>query len=176
MIAIMKARSGKRRRGRRHEILILGGLVVLLLVINVILPEPEPREVEGRARVIDGDSLIVDGVEIRLKGIDAPEVDQTCEREGSPWSCGKEAVRRLRFFVRAAVVTCSGRSYDKHGRLLAVCKIGDRNVNRWLVDEGWAVSFGDYQAAESKARRERRGVWSGPFKRPADWRAERRDG
>ena len=168
----MRSRRRRSRRNRRQEILILAGLIIILIVANVILPEPEDRKPEGLARVIDGDSLVVDSVEIRLRGIDAPEMAQQCERAGRSWDCGKESARRLRFFIRGALISCSGNSFDQHGRLLAICRNGDREINRWLVEEGWAVSFGDYPFAERKARKARRGIWQGSFQYPSDWRKE----
>ena len=51
--------------------------------------------------------------------------------------------------------------------------MGEVELNRWLVEEGWAVSFGGYQGAERTARTARKGVWAGEFLRPADWRADR---
>lgn len=163
-------RNRRNRRNRKRELLIFAGLVVVLLVAKYFLPEPDPLTPSGRAQVIDGDSIKVDGVEIRLKGIDAPELDQSCTRDGRDWPCGREAARQLRFFVRGADVSCIGTVFDKHKRLLAHCRQGDREINRWLVEEGWAVSFDDYPGAESKARREGRGLWSGRFERPTDWR------
>ena len=47
-------------------------------------------------RVIDGDTLAVNGRVIRLSGIDAPEIGQTCDHNGHPWSCGVTAALDLR--------------------------------------------------------------------------------
>ena len=46
------------------------------------------QTITGPARVIDGDTLGVSGQRIRLHGIDAPEKNQTCQIEGTPWACG----------------------------------------------------------------------------------------
>ena len=40
------------------------------------------QSVAGTATIIDGDTIRVDGQAIRLFGIDAPEANQTCNREG----------------------------------------------------------------------------------------------
>lgn len=40
--------------------------------------------------MIDGDSLSVGQHEIRLFGIDAPELKQTCMRAGQSWACGSQ--------------------------------------------------------------------------------------
>lgn len=167
----MNRPSRSRRRNRKRELLIFALLVAVLVVGNLLIPEPEPVKPVGRARVIDGDSLVVDGREIRLKGIDAPELAQICHREGAPWQCGEEARRQLRFFVRGGDISCEGNAFDEHGRLLAVCGIAGREVNAWMVEEGWAVAFGDYEEQEAEARDKRRGLWQGRFEQPRDWRA-----
>lgn len=166
----MSRRFGQHRRSRKRELLILAFLVVGLIAGNLLIPDPEPMTSSGPARVVDGDSLIVGGREIRLKGIDAPELGQACERGGASWDCGQEAQRRLRFFVRGGTVSCEGREFDQHDRLLAVCSAGGREVNAWMVEEGWAVSFGGYSDEEAEAREKRRGLWEGSFERPSDWR------
>ncbi len=166
----MTSRSRNYRRNRNREFLLFGLFVLVLLVVKWLLPEPETQNPAGTARIIDGDSVIVAGVEIRLLGVDAPEMDQTCERGGARWKCGRESARRLRTFLGGARVSCSGGNFDKHGRLLAVCRRGEVEINHWLVEQGWAVSFDDYPAAERAARKAKRGIWSGSFQRPRDWR------
>ena len=165
------------RRARRNRLVdfVLFALIVLaLLAVVALLPEPELRQASGRARVIDGDSLALDGIEVRLKGIDAPELAQTCMRSGRAWPCGREAAERLRGLLRGRTVVCAGARRDGHGRLLAVCRIGESEINRRMVEIGWAVSSDDYAGAERRARAAGRGIWAGPFERPADWRAGKR--
>lgn len=164
-----KGRS-RRRRSRLLDLLLLGLIVLAVLAALSLLPGPDPVSPRGPARVIDGDSLMVGGVEVRLLGIDAPELAQSCTRGGEPWPCGQEARRRLRGLVVRAEVACSGARRDRHGRLLAVCRLGELEINRWLVEQGWAVSYDHYPAAERAARAAKRGLWSGEFERPRDWR------
>jgi endonuclease YncB( thermonuclease family) len=127
--------------------------------------------VAGRARVIDGDSLRIDGHEIRLKGIDAPEGRQTCQKSGAGWACGEEARRELRQLVGSADVQCRVHGRDQHQRLLATCEASGRNVNQAMVDAGMAVAFGKfYNREEAAAREAKRGLWAGEFERPQVWR------
>ncbi len=158
------------RRSRTLDLLVFAAIVAAILALLRFLPEPDPVEVTGTARIIDGDSVFVGGVEIRLVGIDAPESGQTCTRAGVSWSCGSEAARRIGNRLRGRAVTCKGRTRDVHDRLLAVCFSGGVEINRWMVEQGWAVSFGDYRAAERAARKAKRGLWSGNFIRPSEWR------
>ena len=135
---------------------------------------PPRYEASGRARLVDGDSLFVDGLEIRLKNIDAPEGRQTCQRKGKNWRCGQEATRRLRRFINRRTISCKGDHYDKHNRLLAFCSVGKHELNKWMVQEGWAVAFGGYRREEQAAKRARKGIWSSRFQRPRAWRADQR--
>lgn len=131
--------------------------------------------IEGQARVIDGDSVVVGGREMRLKGIDAPEGRQHCTRGNADWACGEDARRHLQALIGARPLACRGVESDQHGRLLAVCEtVGGsapgRTLNAAMVEDGFAVSYGSYRAEEDRARTARRGLWSGEFERPRDWR------
>ncbi|MEC9368161.1 MAG: thermonuclease family protein [Pseudomonadota bacterium] len=158
------------RSSRRLDLVVFGLIVLAGLAFLAVLPEREVAGAAGFARVIDGDSIVVQGTEIRLRGIDAPEAGQTCTRGGAQWDCGAQASRHLRQMLEGRYVDCSGSGYDVHHRLLARCRIGEVEVNRAMVEQGWAVSYDDYADAERLARLEHRGVWSGEFEQPHDWR------
>lgn len=130
-----------------------------------------PVPAVGAAQVIDGDSLRIDGRMIRLKGIDAPEFEQICTRGGAEYRCGREAQQALRRLVRTGTVSCSGDEHDRYGRLLGTCRVGDVEINAWLVREGFAVSFGDYVIEEAQAKAGSKGLWAGEFEMPRDYRA-----
>lgn len=134
---------------------------------------PLPGEVRGAAKPIDGDSLFVGRDEVRLKGIDAPEGRQTCTREGAPWDCGNAARDALRRLIGNDAVSCRVAERDKHGRLLAYCTAGGRDLNSGMVSSGFAVAYGGFEREQGEARRGRRGVWAGEFENPRDWRHER---
>ena len=135
--------------------------------------DPAPGQVSGEARLIDGDSLYIGGNEVRLKDIDAPEGRQTCQRGGTEWACGEAARDELRRLIGGGAVDCRVLERDKHGRLLAYCSAGGRDLNREMVASGMAVSFGGYQGEEAGAHRALRGLWGSKFERPQDWRHER---
>lgn len=130
---------------------------------------------EGRARVIDGDSLEVAGEAIRLNGIDAPEARQTCrDAFGEDYACGQSAARALQRLVEGRTVTCRTLERDRYGRRIAVCEAGGVELNRAMVEGGWAMAFprysADYVEDEGMAARAQRGIWSGSFAAPWDWR------
>lgn len=131
-------------------------------------------------RAVDGDTLSArhDGKSqrIRLAGIDAPELRQTCrDANGRDWSCGAAARLRLAALVAQGAVACTPQGEDRYGRLLAVCSAGGiADLGGELVRGGYAVNYDRYTSAyaalESEARAARRGVWQGSFDNPEDWR------
>lgn len=163
-----------KRRSRRSRLVdLLLTLVVLGAVALAGAYAPFLREAEvlrGTARVADGDSLVLDGERIRLQGIDAPELTQTCTRVGADYPCGREAREALARLVAGRSVSCESRQRDRYERVLATCVAGGVEVNRAMVEAGWAVAYGDYSEAEAAAREARRGLWAGAFERPQDWR------
>lgn len=166
------------RRNLRH---IGDGLLVLALFgVFLLFGEGLNRQSEthfsGRFRVIDGDSLTIDGTRLRMKGIDAPELTQTCRRNEQEWSCGREARDFLASLVSSQTVQCSGAQPDRYKRLLVVCRKGDEDINATMVKEGMAVAYGGYKAEEGAARSAHRGIWAGSFEYPQDVREERHNG
>jgi endonuclease YncB( thermonuclease family) len=130
----------------------------------------------GRASVVDGDTLEIQGVRIRLWGIDAVESSQTClDAGGKPWPCGRRAAFALADFLGGRTVRCERRGADRYGRVLAVCHVGGVEVNRWLVEQGWALAYVEYGGkvyleAQRQAQAARRGVWQGSFQPPWEYR------
>jgi endonuclease YncB( thermonuclease family) len=127
-----------------------------------------------RVTVVDGDSLRAGNVRIRLIGIDAPELFQTCRDDyGRAWSCGRAAKAKLAALVAGGAVACTDRGRDRYDRTLAICSAGNiADLGEALVRAGLAVDYfnGGYDAAEREARAARRGLWRGTFMRPQDWR------
>lgn len=137
------------------------------------------RQIVGTTSVVDGDTLQIRGVRIRLHGIDAPESRQTCvDQSGRGWRCGQQAALRLQEKVGRSSVSCERRDTDRYGRIVAVCQIGELDLNRWLVSEGWAVAYrrysSDYVGEEAAAKSRRQNIWSGHFDLPWVWRSARR--
>jgi endonuclease YncB( thermonuclease family) len=124
----------------------------------------------GRFRAADGDSLVIGEERMRLKGIDAPELSQTCERGGARWACGQEARRLLQSLVAAEDTRCAGTERDRFQRLLVVCNGGGADINGMMVRRGMAVSYGAYRQEEAHARADRAGLWAGTFEMPRVFR------
>lgn len=167
---------------------LLGGATVLFVVgqdesrIGGASTQSLPGRIEEHSldsaalRVIDGDTLAVRDERIRLFGIDAPEGDQICSRDGRPVQCGEEATAQLQALVANRQVFCKGVERDRYGRLVATCSVEGRDIGRHMVASGWAVAFsrysGDYLPDENAARAAGFGLWQGDFQRPEKWRKE----
>jgi endonuclease YncB( thermonuclease family) len=131
------------------------------------------QPVSGAATVSDGDTLRIGAVKIRLFGIDAPELSQTC----GGWACGSAAAARLAELVAEGTAVCVPRDIDRYGRMVATCTVAGTDVGARLVAEGLArayVRYGDdYAAAEAVAEAAGVGLWRTEAEAPWDYRAER---
>jgi len=163
----------RRRRSRGSG---LPSLLVALALAggSVIALKPSGRALEGRASVTDGDTIRIGDDRIRLKGIDAPEMEQTCSRSGRSYRCGETARRALIDLVSGENVQCRASGRDRYRRILARCTVKGRDIGARMVEEGWAVSYGrDYERQEMGARSRGTGLWAGEFERPQNWRRSR---
>ena len=145
------------------------------LIAALILIEPSyAQTVTGEATASDGDSLVVSGRRIRLFGIDAPELAQSCTKQGIAWNCGEQASANLAELIKGNAVHCSGQGVDQHARLVAVCSAGGVELNETMVAYGWAVAYREfsdaYVSAETRAKSNGLGIWSSQFQRPSDYR------
>jgi len=155
---------------RAHvDVLLAYALIAGLIAAAVHLLGGEPPETTGAAYAVDGDTLFRSGERLRLLGIDAPEIGQTCTVDASPVPCGRHARDALADLVKTGV-SCRSRSRDAYGRALVTCRTTAGDVSERMVALGHAVAAGCCRAQEVEARRARRGLWAGSFDRPADWR------
>jgi endonuclease YncB( thermonuclease family) len=132
-------------------------------------------QIAGEATVTDGDTLVIAGTKIRLFGIDAPETDQFClDQKSRQWECGISAREALIQKVASRIVSCEVKGTDLYGRGLAQCSVDGVDIGRWMVKNGWALSFvrysHDYDDDEGEARSALAGLWSGAFIAPWEWR------
>lgn len=112
-------------------------------------------------RVIDGDTLVADvdlgfrihvnGETFRLYGIDAPETQSrggrvVTEEEKARGLLAKETLRAMLEGKDIFLCTIKDKQ-GKYGRYLARIFYEGVDVNRWLVDNGHAVPYGDLSAA-----------------------------
>lgn len=141
--------------------------------------QPAAARFSVRPAVIDGDTLAAGTDRLRIHGIDAPEMDQTCQRRGGTYPCGSMARDAMVAILGRGGLTCEALDTDRYGRSVVRC-VTDRgaDIGAELVRQGWAVAYRrfslDYAAQEAEARAARRGIWDGSFMDPSDWRARNR--
>jgi endonuclease YncB( thermonuclease family) len=149
----------------RHVLLILAFAPMLAL---------GQASAADRIRVVDGNTLEVNGKPLRLAGIDAPELAQTCQQYGNEWPCGEEARNVLERTIGDREVVCLDAGHDAGGRQLGDCRVGVESLALDMLESGMAVATADgsgaYHDAEASARDARRGIWAGLFVRPEAWR------
>lgn len=137
-------------------------------------PKPKAVDLTGPAQVIDGDTIKIGGERIRLVGIDAPEMRQTCRMNGRGWPAGKDATAWLKSVLGGKTISCTREGRDAYKRVLATCFAEGVNVNEAMVAAGWAMAYRQYSeryvAAEEAARKAKRGIWEGVCQAPWDWR------
>ena len=135
------------------------------------------------SRVADGETFtLADKTKVRLHGIDTPEKKQSCEgSDGKPYPCGLRAQQALEALILNRRVECEDKQRGgSYGRRVAACTVDGRDLGELMVSAGHAVDYrkfskGWYLPAQQRAQAERRGVWSGRFQLPEEWRRERRN-
>lgn len=146
-----------------------------ILVAHIATPAATAKQLTGLATIVDGDTLEVSGERIRLFGVDAPETDQVClGNTGKLYDCGVSAREFVKTLTHGSTVTCIGDERDRYKRLLAICNVGNDDLNAKLVEAGWALAYVQYSksyiSAEASARSRSAGLWAGAFFAPWDWR------
>lgn len=93
----------------------------------------ETTQIIGRAFVVDGDTLTIKGTQIRLFGVDAPEIDH-------PF--GRKAKWALISLCKGQAITASITDIDTHGRTVAQCYLEDgRDISAEMVKMGLALDW-----------------------------------
>lgn len=115
--------------------------------------------VQGSAYVTDGDTIVINKTQIRLFGVDAPELDHPYGQKAK-WAMVKLCKGQI---VRAEVTDT-----DVHGRTVARCYLQDgRDLSAEMVKQGLAIDWAKFSG----------GVYSsleGPDVRKKLWLADAR--
>lgn len=150
-------------------------------VLDAVAPA-NPNDGYPVTRVVDGDTVHLDrngkDVTVRLLRIN------TRERGEWGYKQGQTELARLLEGKRVRL-TSDDEPKDRYGRELAYLFAGDVNINLEMVKSGWSPFFTRYgkgqyadafQAAETEARKAKRGLWSRPAetKRNDDMRKPKR--
>lgn len=147
--------------------------IAALAVAPVATPvTPFAASLAGPATVIDGATLSVDGRRLRLHGIVAPSLDQTCfDAQERGYSCGRVAAEALTGRIGDASLVCDVQGTEAEtGTTTARCRLGTDDLAAWLVEGGYAVAdrgvSSEYVPQDERAWGRRRGLWAGVFDLP----------
>ena len=132
-------------------------------------------ELSGVPIITDGDTIKIINKRIRLHGIDTPEKKQICIKNTKEYSCGKEATDALAKKINGSRVVCKVQDrLDRYKRYIGVCFVGEVNLNKWMVRNGYAIAYRryskDYIEDEDYAKKNKLGLWAGNFIYPEKWR------
>ena len=145
-------------------------IILFILSLNVIA-----GEISGVPMITDGDTIKIFNKRIRFHGIDTPEKKQICIRNSKEYRCGQEATNALIKKINGKSVVCKVRNkLDRYRRYIGICFLGDINLNKWMVRNGYAVAYRryskDFIEDENYAKKNRIGLWSSSFIHPEKWR------
>ena len=146
-------------------------LIILLFFFSFSI---QAQLIIGKAKIIDGDTIHIGKNKIRLHGIDAPEWNQSCTLNNKVWECGKKSTLVLKKLIANQIVICEIKDIDQYKRYIAVCLSNKVNLNKKMVQDGWAIAYRyyskDYIKEEEFARRNKVGIWKGKFLTPYQFR------
>jgi endonuclease YncB( thermonuclease family) len=161
----------------RFRLLPMFLLVSILLSHSVSYAKTPIRVIHGAVvNVSDGDTINVDSngtkLKIRFYGIDTPETAKMNKRTGqvnkSGQPYGDEAWHALESKIANQQVRVEVMDRDRYGRLVSIVWLGNRNINREMVTDGWAWAYrqyldsphaSEYINAEEQARASKLGLW-----------------
>lgn len=147
-------------------------LKIVIAILLLCATAAQAADLSGKPIVIDGDTLKFGGSRVRIHGIDAPELRQSCD--GLP-KAGRLAQETLRAAVKDGVWCMPLARTDRYGRTVARCMGAGGDLAEIMVRSGMAwdapkYSRGAYRAAEADARKARRGIHGARCVPPGDWR------
>ena len=153
-------------------------IFVSLFLVFLSHPVLSQNSLIGIPNIIDGDTLTIANTRVRLHGIDAPELRQSCNKNRKEYQCGRLAKIALKRKIGAAKIRCYTHGTDRYKRLISVCYQNKLNLNYWMVKSGWALAYRRYSSAytdaELAARSNKLGIWGGEFTIPSAWRKGKR--
>ena len=153
-------------------------LIIFLLILYSSVSFSE-KIIEGKAIIIDGDTIHIGKNKIRLHGIDAPEIKQTCKIKDKIWNCGIESSLALKKLILDNNVSCEVADIDRYKRYIAECFINNQNINELMVRNGWAIAYRyyslDFIDDEEIAKNNKAGIWKGEFLEPYLFRKQQKN-
>jgi endonuclease YncB( thermonuclease family) len=150
-------------------------LLVLAATFLSIQSAQGDRVRSGVPVVINGGMLQIGRDQVAIDGIAAPALIQHCTNAaGEYYGCGRNSARALQELISGQTVQCR---IVRRESMTAHCLVRGHDVGEAMLRAGHAVvargvRVRTYEAAQTDARRNRRGLWSGRFLHPQDWQVQ----
>ena len=152
------------------NILIFKFFLIVFIFFFFFNGTQNQKLISGKAKIIDGDTIHIGSNKIRLHGIDAPELNQNCLFNDKVWNCGKESKKFLINFINNKKISCKLIDKDRYKRHIGICFKDKINLNKKIVQEGWAIAYRyyskDFVDDENIAKINKLGIWKGDFEEP----------
>lgn len=155
----------------------IAGTAVVVLGLSWLSSHAAPVAAKDsfKVGVFDGDSVQLGNDVYQLVGIDAPELGQLCDANGTTQRCGLTAAYQLRKMLSLGNPSLKCQRLEASGpTMVASCAIGERDISLDMIKNGYAVAKPDappnYVAAQAKAKEAGLGIWGSRFISPAEWR------
>lgn len=178
-VGACKATARNRSQFKAKLVLIVASAYSLSIPLPTAISASEPEALSGPATVLSGDVIEISGHKARLAYIDAADPKQSClDATGKLFDCGAEAANKLRQMIGSDIVQCEHRIADsKRDVDLYECSVRGSSLSEQMLAAGHAVvdqkstkDGAQLKSIEERARSEKRGLWSGTFIAPSDWR------
>lgn len=129
------------------------------------------------SRVRTGYLFELNGHFIKLFGMDAPDLAQTClDKRQQKYDCGHQAKERLERLILGKNVTCQILMTTPKSDYVAVCTLGEYDIGATMISVGWAVAnralTDVYVPYEDMAHQKHLGLWEGQFVAPWTFRKQ----
>jgi endonuclease YncB( thermonuclease family) len=106
-------------------------------------PQPSHPVLSGSAYVVDGDTIVIRKTQIRLFGVDAPEMNH-------PY--GKKAKWALVSLCKGQTIRAEITATDDHGRTVAKCFLQDgRDLSAEMVKQGLAIDWPKFSGGKYRS-------------------------
>ncbi|WP_171105940.1 MULTISPECIES: thermonuclease family protein [unclassified Ruegeria] len=107
------------------------------------VPKPDVTILAGSAYVVDGDTLVIKKTQVRLFGVDAPEINH-------PY--GKKAKWALVSLCKGQKIRAEVTEQDTHGRTVAKCYLEDgRDLSAEMVKLGLAIDWPKFSGGQYRS-------------------------
>ena len=158
----------------------------IIILFLIFFSNTIAEEISGIPKIVDGDTVHINENKFRLEGIDAPEMRQKCKKESlkisfiigftfyKDYNCGKVSKEKLKSKIRGSEIKCIFTTKDRYKRYIATCYKEKKNLNQWMVRNGYAIAYRRYSKKyvpdEDFAKEKKLGLWQGKFMNPEKWR------